>query len=104
MRVVVLILDGIAKDPCGGVMKLSEDIGYYNEVDPILVRQWALTFIQNGGNYAALDIYDNSSGHNCMAIDALNSEKLNIGVGGKNQVIIRQGYYVKDGALKRQYR
>jgi hypothetical protein len=37
-----------------------------------------------------------------MAIDALNSEKLNIGVGGKNQVIIRQGYYVKDGALKRQ--
>jgi hypothetical protein len=39
-------LDGIAKDPCGGVMKLSEDIGYYNEVDPILVRQWALTFIQ----------------------------------------------------------
>jgi hypothetical protein len=29
MRVVVLILDGIAKDPCGGVMKLSENIGYY---------------------------------------------------------------------------
>ena len=51
MRVVVLILDGIAKDPCGGVMKLSEDIGYYNEVDPILVRQWALTFIQNGGTF-----------------------------------------------------
>ena len=54
---------------------------------------------RTGWNYAALDIYDNSSGHNCMAIDALNSEKLNIGVGGKKQVIIRQGYYVKDGAL-----
>ena len=26
MRVVVLIMDGIAKDPCGGVMKLSENI------------------------------------------------------------------------------
>jgi hypothetical protein len=49
IRVVVRIMDGIAKDPCGGVMTLSEDIGYYNEVDPIVVRQWALTFIQNGG-------------------------------------------------------
>jgi len=37
-----------------------------------------------------------------MAINVLNSEKLNIGVGGKNQVIIRPGYYVKDGARKRQ--
>jgi hypothetical protein len=35
--------------PCGGVMKLSKDIGYYNEVDPIVVRQWDLTFSQNGG-------------------------------------------------------
>ena len=25
MRVVELIMDGIAKDPCGGVMKLSEN-------------------------------------------------------------------------------
>jgi len=31
MRVVVLILDGIAKDPCGGVMKLSDNIGYYSK-------------------------------------------------------------------------
>ena len=37
MRVVVLIMDGKAKDSCGGVMKLSEDVGYYNEVDPIVV-------------------------------------------------------------------
>jgi hypothetical protein len=36
MRVVELIMDRIAKDP-------------YNKLDPILVRQWALTFIQNGG-------------------------------------------------------
>jgi hypothetical protein len=48
------------------------------------VDAWIAT---TGRNYANLDIYDNSSGHNCMAIDALNSEKLNIGVGGKNQVI-----------------
>ena len=38
---------------------------------------------ETGGNKAALDIYDNSSGHNFMAKDALNIEKLNIGVGGK---------------------
>jgi hypothetical protein len=52
MRVVELIMDGIAKDPCGGVMKLSEDIGYYNQLDPILLRQWTLTFIQNGGIFS----------------------------------------------------
>jgi hypothetical protein len=40
------------------------------------VDAWIAT---TGRNYAALDIYDNSSGHNCMAIDALNSEKLSIG-------------------------
>ena len=44
-----------------------------------------------GGNKAAIDIYDNSSGHNCMAKDALNVDKLNIGVGGKNKVTIRDG-------------
>jgi len=57
---------------------------------------------ETGGNKAALDIYDNSSGHNCMAIDELNSDKLNIGVGGKNRVIIRPGHYMKDGALVQQ--
>ena len=57
---------------------------------------------ETGGNKAALDIYDNSSGHNCMAKDALNSDKLNIGVGGKNKVIIRPGHYTKDGALVHQ--
>ena len=57
---------------------------------------------ETGGNKAALDIYDNSSGHNCMARDALNSEKLNIGVGCKNKVIIRPGNFVKDGALVQQ--
>jgi hypothetical protein len=45
----------------------------------------------------ALDIYDNSSGHNCMARDALNVSKLNLGVGRKNPVIIRNGYYLQDG-------
>jgi hypothetical protein len=37
-----------------------------------------------------------------MAKDALNSDKLNIGVGGKNKVIIRPGHYMKDGALVQQ--
>ena len=45
----------------------------------------------------ALDIYDNSSGHNCMAKDALSVSKLNIGIGGKNAVNIRNGYYLQDG-------
>ena len=49
-----------------------------------------------------LDIYDNSSGHNCMEKDALNIEKLNFGVGGKIKVIIRPGHYMKDGALVQQ--
>ena len=44
MRVVELIMVGIAKDPGGGVTKLSEDIGYFNQVDPIVVRQWASGF------------------------------------------------------------
>ena len=37
-----------------------------------------------------------------MAKDALNIEKLNIGVCGKNKVIIRPGHYMKDGALVQQ--
>ena len=32
----------------------------------------------------------------------MNIEKLNIGVGGKNKVIIRPGHYMKDGALVQQ--
>jgi hypothetical protein len=32
-----------------------------------------------GGNKATIDIYNNSSGHNRMAKDALNVDKLNIG-------------------------
>jgi hypothetical protein len=28
---------------------VCEEVGYYNQLDPILLRQWALTFIQNGG-------------------------------------------------------
>ena len=34
MRVVELIMDGISKDPSGGVTKLSEDIAFYNKLDP----------------------------------------------------------------------
>ncbi len=49
MRVVELIMDGISKDPSSGVTKLSEDIAFYNKLDPAVVRQWALSFIQNGG-------------------------------------------------------
>jgi len=45
----------------------------------------------------ALDIYDNSSGHNCMAKDALSVSKLNIGIGGKNPVTTRDGYYLDGG-------
>jgi hypothetical protein len=30
MRVVEFIMDGIEKDPGGGVRKLSEDIAFYN--------------------------------------------------------------------------
>jgi hypothetical protein len=37
-----------------------------------------------------------------MAKDALNSEKFNIGVGGKSKVIIRPGHCIKDGALVQQ--
>ena len=33
-----------------------------------------------------ISVYDNSSGHNCMAKDALSVSKLNLGVGGKNPV------------------
>ena len=47
MRVVELIMDGISKDPSGGVTKLSEDIAFYNKLDPAVVRRWALSFIQN---------------------------------------------------------
>ena len=50
MRVVEYIMDGIEKDPGGGVRKLSEDIVFYNnKLDPVVVRRWTLTFIQNGG-------------------------------------------------------
>jgi hypothetical protein len=38
MRVEGLIMDAIAKDPSGGVMKISNNIGYFNKLDPILVR------------------------------------------------------------------
>ncbi len=33
-----------------------------------------------------------------MARDALNSEKLNIGVGGKSKAITRPGHHIKYGA------
>ena len=52
MRVVELIMDGIEKDPDGGVFKLSEDIAFYNKLDPVIVRRWDLTFIQNGGIFS----------------------------------------------------
>jgi hypothetical protein len=47
---------------------------------------------------AACDIYDNSSGHGCMAKDALNIDKLNIspGMNRKTDVLIRDGYYTID--------
>ncbi len=53
---------------------------------------------------AACDIYDNSSGHGCMAKDALNIDKLNIspGMNRKTDVIIRDGFYTVQGALKVQ--
>jgi hypothetical protein len=35
------------------------------------------------------DVFDNSSGHNCRARDALDVEKMNKGVGGKNEIIMR---------------
>lgn len=48
---------------------------------------------------AACDTYDNSSGHGCMAKDALNIDKLNIspGMNRKTDVLIRDGYYTIDG-------
>jgi hypothetical protein len=53
MRVVQFIVDGIEKDPGGGVRKLSDDIAYHNnKLDPVVVRRWTLTFIQNGGIFS----------------------------------------------------
>jgi len=52
MRVVEFIIDGIEKDPGGGVRKESEDIAFYNKLDPVVVRRWTLTFIQNGGIFS----------------------------------------------------
>jgi hypothetical protein len=43
------------------------------------------------------DVYDNSSGHNCRARDALDVEKMNKGVGGKNAIIMRDTSYLRDG-------
>jgi hypothetical protein len=39
------------------------------------------------------DVYDNSSGHNCRATDALDVEKMNKGVGGKNEMTMRDTTY-----------
>ena len=40
MRVVELIMNGIKKDPSGGVTKLSVDIGLYYTLDPAVVREY----------------------------------------------------------------
>jgi hypothetical protein len=40
------------------------------------------------------DIYDNSSGHNCKAKDGLDVSALNLGVGGKNKFIMRNGAHL----------
>ena len=54
---------------------------------------------------AACDIYDNSSGHSCMAKDALNIDKLNMspGMNRKTDVIIRDGYYMDNGTKITQH-
>lgn len=43
-----------------------------------------------------VDVYDNSTGHNCKAPDALDASSINITPGGKNYKIMRDGYYLKD--------
>lgn len=51
-----------------------------------------------------IDVYDNSSGHNCYPADALNVNKLNKLAGGKNKPNIRDGYYVAaDGSVVQQH-
>lgn len=44
-----------------------------------------------------VDIYDNSSGHNCKAVDALDVDELNINPGGINHFTMRCGWYLVGG-------
>ncbi|KAJ1428593.1 hypothetical protein B484DRAFT_393894 [Ochromonadaceae sp. CCMP2298] len=48
-----------------------------------------------------VDVYDNFSGHNCLAKDALLVEKLNkdSGGAGKTLLVMRDGSYLQDGSL-----
>jgi hypothetical protein len=44
----------------------------------------------------SIDVYDNSTGHNCKAVDSLdiNETTLNLRPGGKNRLNMRNGYYI----------
>jgi hypothetical protein len=49
-------------------------------------------------DWVTTDVYDNSTGHNCMAPDALVVDKLNLNPGycRKEELVIRDGYYCRE--------
>ncbi len=73
---------GIAKDPGGGVTKLSEDTGYFNQVDPIVVRQ---------------DVKDYTQ---CYCIDMLDAMQQSITYTGSNMDIIVTGARLVDEMIQ----
>ena len=52
--------------------------------------------------HTCVDIYDNSSGHDCKAVDALNVAAMNILPGGKNYYIMRDGFYYINSEIIQQ--
>ena len=65
-------------------------------------REHLLEVVQAFPDCDIVDVYDNSTGHNCRAPDALDIENINAKPGGRNYKAMRNGYYTVDGAKKEQ--
>ena len=51
-------------------------------------------------NCQLLFIFDNSSGHASFASDALVASRMNLGPGGKNVKVMRNGWYLNEDGQK----